>query len=279
MVSVIIPVYNRRKLLYEAVSSVFSQTHQDFELIVVDDGSQDNSRQIARDYPQIVYHRISHSGFPGLVRNRGVELAQGEYLAFLDSDDLWEPKKLERQLDALNGCVLNHTRERWMRGKRELSQKSFTHKRSGWVFADALKKCTIGPSTVLMQRKAFSEIGGFREDLEIAEDYELWLRLTAVYPVSYCESPLVIKRAGHGEQLSEKYGHIEIFRIAGLRTLVDEGWFLAHADPECHRKARAVLAEKCRIYSLGAAKRGRTSEAEDFELLAQRYSREHYSDS
>lgn len=269
-------------MLYEAVASVLSQTYRNFELIIVDDGSDDDSRKIAADYRQITYHRIAHSGFPGLVRNRGAQLAQGEYLAFLDSDDLWAPEKLERQVESIGGYVLNHTRERWIRGQRELSQKGFTHKRSGWVFSDALKKCTIGPSTVLMQREIFTGLGGFREDLEIAEDYEFWLRLSAVYPVSYCEMPLVTKRAGHGHQLSEKYGHIEIFRIEGLKALVDAGWFLTNADLQSHRQALSVLSEKCRIYALGAAKRGRTGEAERFKRLSHQYneqSRGFYTDN
>jgi hypothetical protein len=93
------------------------------------------------------------------------------------------------------------------------------------IFEDALKKCIIGPSTVLMEASLFREAGGFREDLEIAEDYELWLRITSRYSVAYLDEALTVKRAGHPGQLSEKYGSIEYFRIKALEPLVDSRWF------------------------------------------------------
>lgn len=257
LVSVIIPVYNRPRLVQEAAESVLAQTFRDFELILVDDGSTDETPVVlaelaareprsAADAPvpaagepagRIAVHRIAHDGHPGAVRNRGAELARGRYLAFLDADDLWRPQKLERQLalheDSVPGvsdpgsCTpgLSHTREQWIRNGREISQKGMGHARAGWIFEDALKKCTIGPSTVMMERTLFEEHGGFREDLEIAEDYELWLRITARHAVAYLDEPLTVKRAGHGDQLSEKYGQIERFRIDALRDLVQSGYF------------------------------------------------------
>lgn len=274
MISVVIPVYNRFPLLCEAVESVMSQTYTDFELIVVDDGSTDGAERIISLYPQVQYHRISHTGMPGLVRNHGVSLAAGDLVAFLDSDDLWEPQKLARQMERFetdDALVLSHTREIWLRGGRVISQKRFRHRREGDVFTDALHKCMIGPSTVMMRRSVFESFGGFREDLEIAEDYEFWLRITACHQVSYIDEPLTTKRAGHGAQLSEKYGQIEIFRIRGLKGLVDSRWFVHNASEQHQLKAAEKLAEKCAIYAQGAAKRGRQEEAALYEQLSQQY--------
>ncbi len=272
-VSVIIPVYNRFELLKEAVATVMKQSFGDFELIVVDDGSTDMTPSIKLLYgrdPRFRYMSIDHSGMPGFVRNRGVEKAAGKYIAFLDSDDLWVAGKLEEQMKFLEQnpeTRIVHTREYWIRNGREVSQKGQNHKRSGMIFDDSLKKCIIGPSTVLMERQLFRETGGFREDLEIAEDYELWLRITDRNSVGYIDTPLITKRAGHGGQLSEKYGQIEIFRIRGLLDLVERRYF---SDGNL-KKAREELARKCRIYAAGCRKRGKYSEGAQYEKLARRF--------
>lgn len=283
-VSVIIPVYNRARLVREAVESVRAQTVPDLELIVVDDGSTDETPAVLADLAaappdgRLTVRRIAHDGHPGAVRNRGAEQARGRYLAFLDADDLWRPQKLERQL-ALHGAPrISHSRELWLRNGREISQRGMNHAREGDVFADALGKCTIGPSTVILERRLFEESGGFREDLEIAEDYELWLRITAREQVAYLDEPLTVKRAGHGDQLSEKYGQIEVFRIAALRDLVRGGFFdQVDAEPRADHgpgrsaPARTELARKCRIYAAGCEKRERHTEAAAYRAEAAEY--------
>ena len=267
LVSVVIPTYNRARLVQEAVASVLAQSYRPLELIVVDDGSTDATGTTLAGRPEVRVLRQPHTGMPGQVRNAGTRLARGEYLAFLDSDDLWQPPKLERQVAAATaaGGAVWHTRERWVRSGRVLSQRSQRHRRRGDLFADSLRKCVIGPSTVLLRHAAFTRAGGFREDLEIAEDYELWLRLTARYPVGYLDQELVIKRAGHSDQLSERYGQIEIFRLRALRDLLAAGHFDAAAR---HRAACAELARKARIYAAGCRKRGRLAEAGSYEALA-----------
>ena len=270
LVSVVIPTYNRVDLLRQAVSSVLRQSYAPLELIVVDDGSTD-ATAAAMDPPAGVrLVRQQHTGMPGQVRNAGVRLARGAYLAFLDSDDLWLPHKLAVQIAAAQaaGAAITHTRERWVRNGQIVSQRRQRHRRSGDLFAESLRKCVIGPSTVLLLRGAFEEAGGFREDLEIAEDYELWLRLTARHPVAYVERESVIKRAGHGDQLSERYGYIELFRLRALRDLVEGHCFA----PARHAAAAAELARKARICAAGCRKRGRVSEAEQYTALAHRWS-------
>jgi glycosyltransferase involved in cell wall biosynthesis len=304
LVSVIIPTYNRERLVCEAAASVLAQSFQDFELIIADDGSTDNTEKNLERYTGYaahtrahwsthgphepvhgtVYLKLRHSGMPGLVRNKGSQAARGRYLAFLDSDDLWLPEKLELQMRLFQADteppLLCHTREKWLRGEKEISQAGQKHRREGDIFADALVKCVIGPSTLVVEKAFFENHGGFREDLEIAEDYELWLRMTFTQPVQYVDKALTIKRAGikqagvrgpdEENNLSEKYGHIEIFRIRALRDLVDKGFFSSHAAKE--KLAREELARKCGIYACGCHKRGRPAEAAEYEKLSLLYS-------
>lgn len=273
VVSVIIPVYNRFEMAKEAVASVIGQTYRDLELIIVDDGSIDMTPLLPTyfaDDLRVKYIRLKHSGMPGLVRNRGVNIAQGKYIAFLDSDDLWMAEKIDKQLNYLTknpSCRIVHTRETWIRNGKTVSQAGFNHKRFGNIFPDALGKCIVGPSTVLIEKKLYEELGGFRDDLEIAEDYELWLRLTDSNTMGYIDDPLVTKRAGHGDQLSEKYGQIEIFRIRGLQDLVEQRYF----SLENQKLAEQELAKKCRIYAAGCRKRNKTIEAALHESIAAKY--------
>ncbi len=273
MVTVIVPAYNRLHLLHDAIDSIFRQLFRQYRVVVVDDGSTDGTEEYARRLEgedKVRYLRLEHSGRPGRVRNAGARLADGEYLAFLDSDDLWAPEKLARQIaffQAYPDLRICHTREIWKRGERIVSQAGQRHKRSGFIFADSLKKCIIGPSTVMMQRELFEQLGGFREDLEIAEDYELWLRVTASYPVGYIDEPLVTKRGGRPDQLSARYGQIEIFRIRALLLNLEACTFAA----EQREQAARELVRKCRIYAAGCEKRGRLEEAQRYRELAGRF--------
>ncbi|MBN1699197.1 MAG: glycosyltransferase [Spirochaetales bacterium] len=266
LVSVIIPTFNRLAFLEEAVKSVENQTSRDWELIIVDDGSNDGTIEYARATGHTLISR-RHSGRPGLLRNIGIRAAKGAYVAFLDSDDLWKPEKCGKQLSFFSShphSVICHTREIWLRNGNIISQKGQTHKRSGRIFGDALKKCIIGPSTVMINREALIREGMFHEDIEIAEDYELWLRITTHHEVGYIDEPLVIKRGGHPDQLSEKYGHIEYFRIRALRIFLDT----ARISDEQRRLAEKELSRKCRIYARGCRKRGKHDEYEYYIGLA-----------
>ncbi|MBN2658760.1 MAG: glycosyltransferase [Spirochaetales bacterium] len=268
-VSVIIPVYNRKKAVHEAIRSVLGQTWKNWELIIADDGSTDGTLESLDIYGQDDRFRLislRHNGHPGFVRNRAVEEARGRWIAFLDSDDLWSPDKLSRQISYMRNhedCSFLHSREIWMREEKIISQAHRKHRKEGDLFKVSLGKCEISPSTVLMERALFNALGGFREDLEICEDYELWLRVTSRCSVGYIDEDLVTKRAGGGDQLSFKYGFIEIFKIRALRSLVE-----GHSLPrERELVASAELARKCRIYAKGCRKRGREKEADKYDSL------------
>jgi glycosyltransferase involved in cell wall biosynthesis len=267
LVSIIIPVYNRSSLVIEAVTSALDQTYRNREIVVVDDGSSDTTPSVLARVPGIELLRTEHTGRAGATRNEGIRYSRGDLIAFLDSDDLWMPHKLEKQVGFMmqnSDLEISHTRELWRRGDRTVSQKGQRHRRAGDIFADALRKCIIGPSTVMLRRGVLEQVGPFDPTLEIAEDYELWLRVCARYSVGYIDEPLTVKRAGHGDQLSEKYGQIEIFRIEALQKLLEGKVFTAQQ----HTLAARELARKCEIYAAGCAKRGREEESLRFARLA-----------
>lgn len=279
LVSAIIPVFNREHLLERAARSVVTQALPpgwQLELIMVDDGSTDGTAGVAAqiatgdDRARIV--SVPHCGMAGAVRNWGVREARGSLLAFLDSDDMWLPGKLASQIPLHSHEVLfSHTRERWVDQGREISQNSRRFRRwrrDGEIFPDALQRCIVGPSTVVMDRRLWNATGGFREDLEIAEDYEYWLRVTAVTPVAYLAVEFTEKHAGHPGQLSRKYDHIEIFRLHGLRDLVTSRWFARHTSEGYQELAETELARKAAIYARGCRRRGRTEEALMWEKYA-----------
>lgn len=229
LVSVVIPAYDRVSLCREAVASARKAVRGiHAEIIVMDDASPQPLRdELPAD---VLVERIPRSGMPGHVRNEGVERAGGELVAFLDSDDIWHEQKLSTQLARLGRdraerasdvaatgrARMIHCRERWLRDGTELSQKGQRHRRRGDIFEDAVVKCIVGPSTFAVERRLFVDFGGYRPDLEIAEDYELMLRMLAFEPIEYVDEPLVDKRDHAGPQLSHSYGHIEGFRIRGL---------------------------------------------------------------
>ena len=245
--------------------------------MVVDDGSSDGTPEvltrIAAGDPRVRIHTTDHTGFPGAARNAGVAVAGGRLLAFLDSDDRWLPGKLLAQVplhEPDTDVLISHTRERWLRGDREVSQRTQRHRRRGDVFADSLNKCILGPSTVVLSSDLYRRSGGFRADVEVAEDYEYWLRLTCRHPVAYVDRPLTEKRAGPWDQLSERYGQIEGFRLAVLRDLVRKEYFRACAGDQRQRAAEATLARKLRVFAAGARKRHRRDEARALEREAER---------
>lgn len=274
MISVIIPTWNRYALTLEALYSVYAQKVSPLEVIVVDDGSDESHPPYSKTFPDVRELRIEHCGMAGRVRNIGVGASQGELIAFLDSDDLWLEGKLQQQsalFEKEPDVQIVHTREIWQRQGKIVSQSSQRHVRAGDLFEDSLQKCIIGPSTVMLRKSFFMSLGGFREDLEVCEDYEFWLRVTALTKVAHVDRELSCKRAGHGPQLSETYGFIERFKIDALKQLVETRWFSTHATDLHQRRAEKALAHKYVIHAQGARRRGREQEAMQYEAMAAIY--------
>jgi len=267
LVSVIIPTYNRGWILTEAIDSVLAQDYKDYELIVVDDGSTDNTREILDTYGRdIVVLRQTNKGVSA-ARNRGIAQAGGQLVAFLDSDDIWQPRKLSRQVDffKLNpDAVINQTEEIWIRNGVRVNPKDRHRKPSGMIFERSLGLCLVSPSAVMIQKTLFDAVGVFDENLPACEDYDLWLRISCRYPVHLIDTPLIIKRGGHGDQLSNAAG-LDRFRIRSLKKII-ESRQLTESE---YRAAVSTLQDKCAIYAGGCRKRGRLAEAASYEALAE----------
>lgn len=254
-ISVIIPTCNRARTLARALRSVFAQTLPAAEVLVVDDGSVDQTPWMLRSwFPSVRRIRQPNRGV-SRARNVGIEAARGTWLALLDSDDTWHPRKLQRQAEALAAdphALICHTDEIWIRRGRRVNPMKKHAKRGGWIFPHCLARCVISPSSVLIHRRLFTEAGLFDEQLPACEDYDLWLRVCARHPVLYCPQPLITKYGGHGDQLSGRYWGMDRFRIRALERLIAGGTLDAGQLDATHR----VLLEKMRIVVQGARRRG-----------------------
>jgi glycosyltransferase involved in cell wall biosynthesis len=281
-VSVIIPTYNRRAMVREAVASVLAQREVDCELIVIDDGSSDGTAEelaliAALDAPAAgVAMSMQYQPNRGVsaARNTGVRAARADLVAFLDSDDLWAPDKLKHQVSFMRNnpaCQIAQTGELWMRGGRRVNPSRRHQKRSGNIFRDSLRTCLISPSAVIMRTALFRAMGGFDESLIAAEDYDLWLRISRDYPVGLIDKALVIRRAGHQGQLSAEVPALDRFRIMTLLKLLASPTSPTEPPACAHEYRRAiceVLTEKCRIYAKGLSRRGQASIADAVLQLA-----------
>ena len=183
-VTVIIPTFNRGYCLAESIQSVLDQSFTDFELIVVDDGATDNTPAVMNQFPGI--HKISMKKNQGVsfARNRGMEQARGEWIAFLDSDDLWERHKLVTQMKWVErhpDCHAVYTDEIWIRNGVRVNPMNKHRKYSGDIFRYCLPLCIVSPSSVLLRAELLNEVGGFDESMPVCEDYDLWLRICLLY--------------------------------------------------------------------------------------------------
>lgn len=270
-ISVIIPVHNRPAFVREAVDSVLGQAFRDFELIVVDDGSTDETPDVLAEYKGRIRRIRQANAGVSAARNTGVRAARGDLIAFLDSDDLWLRGKLEVQaafFDAHPFALICQTEETWVRNGRRVNPKVRHKKPDGYIFERSLELCLVSPSAVMMRRKLFDRVGLFDESLPACEDYDLWLRVGRWFPVHLIDDPQIIKRGGHADQLSGAAG-LDRFRIQSLSNLLDSGTLSFFQ----FRQAAAMLARKSAIYCAGLRKRGKHEEAEQIEALALRFSR------
>lgn len=227
LISVIIPTYNRQWAVGRAIASVLAQTFQDFELLIVDDGSEDETfsqvLQPLKD-PRVKIHRTENRGVSA-ARNFAVEKSQGQWLAFLDSDDEWKPEKLAEQWQAIKENPhwrWVHTEEIWIRNGQRVNPMTKHAKRGGDIFVDALKLCCVSPSAVMIEKSLLQEAGSFREDFPVCEDYDLWLKLASLHEVGFVDKPLVVKKGGHEDQLSRRFFAMDYWRIMAMGDLLDQ---------------------------------------------------------
>ena len=199
LVSVVIPVFNGEKTIQETIESVLNQTITDFELLVINDGSQDRTVEIAEC---ISDSRIQVFSYPNAgqstSRNRGIELAKGDYISFIDADDLWTPDKLEAQLKALQAnpkAGVAYSWTDWIDESSQLLGKGSYNTEQGEVFTKLLLNDFVANgSNVLIRRDALTEVGDFDPSVTPAEDWDLWLRLAARYEFVAVRSPQILYR-------------------------------------------------------------------------------------
>lgn len=221
-VSVIIPTYNRATLLPRAVNSVLNQTYRDFELIIVDDGSTDNTKEVIRKYkdPRIQYIKHDKNKGGSAARNLGIKMAKGEYIAFLDSDDEWLPEKIYLQLDKLKatsskvGAVYSGIK--WIHDKNEKIVHCMIPNLRGDLYVDNLTGCFMG-QTPLVKRECFDDGISYDESLQSHQDWDLWIRISKKYDLDYVEELLYIYHIS-GNQLSNNLES----RINGWKQLLSK---------------------------------------------------------
>ncbi len=276
MISVIIPTYNRASFLRESIQSVLDQKafqpaapSHSFELIVVDDGSTDNTRDTVAAFGKRVSYRFQPHKGVSAARNLGLRLAGGDFIAFLDSDDLWRKDKISSQMSYMNAfprAKVCYTEETWIRRGVVVNPKKKHQKFSGWIFDKVLPLCLISLSSALFRREVFDQIGMFDERFPACEDYDFGIRLTHRYPVFLLSRPLIIKRGGHPDQLSRKYWGMDRFRIQALEKALD-----MDLTQEQERLVKQEIILKARIVAAGLRKRKRMDETQKYTALIEKY--------
>ena len=263
-ISVVIPTFNRISLVARAIDSVLKQSLNPYEIIVVDDGSDDGtSEMIQNKYKSIKLIQQQNNGVSA-ARNNGIKHAKGDWIGLLDSDDEWTEKKLENQADRLiktpeyDFC---HTNEIWIRNGVRVNQRKKHEKYGGYIFDKCLDICRISPSSVLFRKNILDHVGWFDDQLPVCEDYDLWLRITAEYRILFIDDPLIIKYGGHDDQLSHSVESIEFFRIMSLENLLDR----AELSTDNRVLAIQMIIKKYNIYLNGLVKRKKQGEADQIK--------------
>ncbi len=213
IVSVIIPTYNQANFIDKAIESVLQQTYQDFEIIVINDGSTDNTEEIIRGFEdkRVKYiKKYKKNRGISIARNIGIKVARGKYIALLDSDDEWLPEKLDKQIKILQdgspelGVVYSNLCYIDKKGKN--MNKLRNPKKEGYIYKDLLGGNYVGtPSTLLIRKECFNRVGLFDDLLNSQEDWDMWIRIAKYYRFALIKIPLVKYRL-HSNQLSKNLG-------------------------------------------------------------------------
>ena len=263
-ISVIIPTFNRKKILGRAIQSVINQSLKPFEVIIIDDGSNDGTKDWVKESFQDIRYIYQNNQGVSSARNKGIKYACGDWIAFLDSDDEWLPNKLYEQVKVISSnpeIKFFHTNEIWIRNGVRVNQMKKHKKYGGYIFDKCLDICRVSPSSVLIKKEIFDDIGTFDESLRVCEDYDLWLRITSKYPVVFLDIPLIYKYGGHAGQLSKVNDGIESYRIQSLEKIIKSGVL----NNEQKLIAVNTLINKMKIYAKGLEKRNKLRELQDIK--------------
>ncbi len=276
MISVIVPAFNRASFLLEAIHSVFDQdcfknptSALPFELLVIDDGSTDHTEEAVKSLgKEIKYVFQEHRGVSA-ARNQGIKLSSGDFIAFLDSDDLWLKNKITAQMSFMQAypkAMVCYTEEIWVRNGVLVNARRKHKKYSGWIFDRVLPLCLLSLSSALFRREVFETVGDFDEELPACEDYDFGIRLAHRFPIHLIDQPLIIKRGGHADQLSKKYWGMDRFRVYALEKALR-----LDLSSEQKKSVEQELVKKCQILVKGFQKRDKHEEVQKYLSLIEEY--------
>ena len=223
--TVIIPVYNREKLIKRAIDSALNQSKLSQEIIIVNDGSIDQTQNVLLEYQDKIQIIEQSNRGVSAARNAGILSAKNEWLAFLDSDDEWHKDKLlkaEEFYDKNPQYKIFQSEEIWIRNSKRVNPKIKHTKYEGWIYKQCLPLCIVSPSAVVIHKDVFDDVGLFDEQFIVCEDYDLWLRITRKYPIGLDDYQGLIKYGGHEDQLSQKYWGMDRFRIMAMEKQLND---------------------------------------------------------
>ena len=263
-ISVVIPTLNRINTLQRALDSVINQTYKPAEIIVVDNGSSDGTLKFLREqYPKITILTENKIGVSS-ARNKGIKKSINQWIALLDSDDAWHPRKLEIQTSMLDSALkeynLIHTDEVWFRNNKHINQMKKHKKQGGYIFERCLSLCCISPSSVLFKKNILDKVGLFDESLPVCEDYDMWLKICSSEEVLFAKDKLTYKYGGHKDQLSKSYWGMDRFRIKSIENII-KNFDLTYKQK---KQAKKELIKKLKIIINGAFKRNNLSIVNEF---------------
>ena len=263
-ISVVIPTLNRINTLQRALDSVINQTYKPAEIIVVDNGSSDGTLKFLREqYPKITILTENKIGVSS-ARNKGIKKSINQWIALLDSDDAWHPRKLEIQTNMLDSALkeynLIHTDEVWFRNNKHINQMKKHKKQGGYIFERCLSLCCISPSSVLFKKNILDKVGLFDESLPVCEDYDMWLKICSSEEVLFAQDKLTYKYGGHKDQLSKSYWGMDRFRIKSIENII-KNFDLTYKQK---KQAKKELIKKLKIIINGAFKRNNLSIVNEF---------------
>mgnify|MGYP005989041965 CR=1 FL=1 len=261
-ITVIIPTYNREKLLDKTIHSVLNQSLSVDEIIIVDDGSVDNTKNLVDSFnnEKVKYIFQTNKGVSS-ARNTGIKSASNPWICFLDSDDIWNEDKIQKQINFHTDnphILFSHTDELWMFNNKIIKQKKHQLKPSGFCFEENIPNTLIGASTIMIHKKIFDDVGLFDESLIACEDYDLWLRILSKYELGLIDEKLITKIAGHDNQLSFSTKLMDKYRISALQK---------HLNSPYKNAIIQEIVKKCDILIKGAIKHNNKEIEEEYTKL------------
>lgn len=268
-VSVIIHTYNNEKFIGETIDSVLNQTYNDYEIIVVDDGSEDGTRDALLPYMQKIRYHYKENGGIASAKNTGISLSNAEFIAFLDHDDLWVPDKLKIQMEYFDvhpHIGLVYAKYASFRDDKELRTKP-EKGYSGWIFKNLLSKSIVQTSTVMVKRECLNAVGPYDESFKLADEYDMFLRIAKRFQCGFVDKRLTRYRvhdmnASKNDLLFDKENLRVFKKVYNGYTDLDE-------------KEKKILRKRIAMYSIkvagGLYNQGQLEESMKYQKEARKY--------